>query len=784
MPYTNPFPWLPPRFVNGLFPYVRWTLLWFYQALDKLRLPMSLPAPGHKLPDVTEALACGCCEHICIGRGLPKRSVQEALVTPMGLPGDFQTAPFIAVWGGHAGFDPAVMLWSQEVLEAVNSEGASFFPGASGEQILVSCVDWTLMTTGVRVQIGKEVLLEITYLKGPCKKQDSNFAQPEAKARISPTKYPGSSRVMAKVTRELASLRGESLQSIPGKCLEPDELDCELDCLGWQAFGHAFVHTTLRINRSLYSIPSLDLCSDDGSIAGDSDPFEYEDQDDMEIQSFNDEEDDQMHIEPPEVRKAPYTIMNRGEIELRQKSVITEASELLQVSTEDGFVLLREYRWDLLRLQEAWFDNDQKVRNRCGLSTSCPSPAPSSVKSGPKTCSICMSAIDDLIALDCAHGFCAECWRGYLQTQVDDGKSAVQTRCPQHKCNRIVPTSFFGRFCDEERQKKYQEWCLRTYVDENAAVKWCTNPVGCQYACEYPGVEIVDVQCNCSFIWCWGCGEEAHKPASCQTVNQWNVKNSAESENISWIRAHTKKCPKCHKPIEKNQGCNHMVCSKAGGCGHEFCWLCLGDWSTHGTSTGGYYQCNIYDKQSKEGKHADEERSRLKAKHALDKYMFYFERFMDHDRGMKLTVTEEQDIEGKVQKLHDDHGFEIIELQFLYDALRQVRACRRVLKWTYVYGYYLDDSSEKNLFEFLQKDLEKNTDCLHEMLEKDFDRMFFNPSEGQPLSQADVHQNFKVFRSHATNYTNVTQKFMDKVLKDLGSDSGLGQKNLWQSSSS
>lgn len=28
--------------------------------------------------------------------------------------------------------------------------------------------------------------------------------------------------------------------------------------------------------------------------------------------------------------------------------------------------------------------------------------------------------------------------------------------------------------------------------------------------------------------------------------------------------------------------------------------------------------------------------------------MFYFERFMDHDRGMKLTVTEEQDCFSKV----------------------------------------------------------------------------------------------------------------------------------------
>jgi len=253
-------------------------------------------------------------------------------------------------------------------------------------------------------------------------------------------------------------------------------------------------------------------------------------------------------------------------------------------------------------------------------------------------------------------------------------------------------------------------------------------------------------------------------------VNQWNIKNSAESENISWIRANTKKCPKCHKPIEKNQGCNHMICSKAGGCGHEFCWLCLGEWSTHGTSTGGYYQCNIYDKQAKEGKHTDEETTRQKAKHALDKYIFYFERFMDHDRGMKLTVREENDIESKVQTLHDKHGFEIIELELLYDALRQVRACRRVLKWTYVYGYYLDEGGpENNLFEYLQKNLEQKTDCLHEMLEKDFDGIFFsNEADKLGPGSGEAHAKFMEFRSHVTNFTNVTQKFRDQILTDLG----------------
>ena len=70
-------------------------------------------------------------------------------------------------------------------------------------------------------------------------------------------------------------------------------------------------------------------------------------------------------------------------------------------------------------------------------------------------------------------------------------------------------------------------------------------------------------------------------------------KCSAESENVTWIIANTKKCPKCRKPIEKNQGCNHMTCRKtAQGCGHEFCWLCLGPWKDHGNATGGYYKCN------------------------------------------------------------------------------------------------------------------------------------------------------------------------------------------------
>ena len=63
----------------------------------------------------------------------------------------------------------------------------------------------------------------------------------------------------------------------------------------------------------------------------------------------------------------------------------------------------------------------------------------------------------------------------------------------------------------------------------------------------------------------------------------------------------TKLCPSCRKPIEKNQGCNHMTC-RSIGCKYEFCWLCMGPWTEHGSVTGGFYKCNKFDEMSVEVK--------------------------------------------------------------------------------------------------------------------------------------------------------------------------------------
>ena len=50
----------------------------------------------------------------------------------------------------------------------------------------------------------------------------------------------------------------------------------------------------------------------------------------------------------------------------------------------------------------------------------------------------------------------------------------------------------------------------------------------------------------------------------------------------------TQECPTCAATIEKDGGCNHVIC-KNTSCKAEFCWVCLGPWEPHGSS---WYNCN------------------------------------------------------------------------------------------------------------------------------------------------------------------------------------------------
>ncbi|KAK9932432.1 hypothetical protein M0R45_019670 [Rubus argutus] len=262
---------------------------------------------------------------------------------------------------------------------------------------------------------------------------------------------------------------------------------------------------------------------------------------------------------------------------------------------------------------------------------------------------------------------------------------------------------------------------------------------GCEYAVNYVGDnENYDVSCLCSYDFCWKCTEETHRPVDCNTVRLWILKNSAESENMNWILANSKPCPRCKRPIEKNQGCMHMTCSPP--CKFEFCWLCLGAWSDHGERTGGFYACNRYETAKQEGVYDEAERRREMAKNSLERYTHYYERWASNQLSRQKALVDLHQMQTvNMVKLSEIQCQPESQLKFLSDAWQQIVECRR-------------------FFEYLQGEAESGLERLHQCAEKEL----------LPFLNADgPSQEFIEFHTKLAGLTAVTKSYFENLVRAL-----------------
>jgi len=662
---------------------------------------------------------------------------------------------------------------------------------------------------------------------------------------------------------------------------------------------------------------------------------------------------------PPKqhARQPLYRILTRAEVAARRQAACADLASVLGLAPDGGDAarVLRAFGWDSGRAQDAWFARNDEVRARVGLAlppddaaaggsgggngggnggggngetTTTTTGAPPSLAAAAGAavvrCAICFDdhPVHATRAAACGHPFCEACWAGYAAAAVQAGPAAaLDLRCPTPGCGAAAPSALLRAALSEEDRARYDEYCLRSYVEDSPSMAWCPG-AGCDNAAErlvalgsvataapmrppplsggggggpssgggggrggggggsggggggsrggakpaaaaaaarqaggrggagasqaaaaaeaaaeaaaaaaaaaaaprrggrggapappaappaaapppppldptsvalLAAAELgtrpprgagplpnepppLDVLCcpqppakGCGATFCFACGEEAHRPVACGTVRGWLVKNSAESENLNWILANTKPCPKCHRPIEKNQGCMHMTCSQ---CRHEFCWLCSGAWAEHGERTGGFYACNRFEAAAaRRGAAAEgggggggaggvgagasggggagapsasassaaaalrlldaDARRREDARASLSRYMHYYERFDAHHRARLAARRDAARAAGEqLEQLSELARTPTSQLRFVADAWRQVGECRRVLKWTYAYGYYAFEgegdarwdadgqlSRSRQFFEFLQGDAERSLDQLHEVVE-------------------------------------------------------------------
>ncbi|EGX91804.1 RING finger protein [Cordyceps militaris CM01] len=459
------------------------------------------------------------------------------------------------------------------------------------------------------------------------------------------------------------------------------------------------------------------LSSDDDIMQDSADDMSTAEYDDDDF----DEPDPDFGLLPKQLYKknspghvVAFTVYKPIDIREQQDGMIAEVNMILDMGKEDAAIMLRHFRWNKERLLEDYMDHPEKVLEAAGLNSST-NDLPKLEAVPGFVCDICCEDEEGLetFAMKCGHRYCVHCYRRYLTQKIRDEGEAARIQCPSDGCGRSLDSRSLDLLVTSDLTGRYHELLNRTYVEDKDIFKWCPAP-DCPNAVEC-GIKKKDldkvvptVECSCGFRFCFGCPNPDHQPAPCDLVRKWLKKCADDSETANWINANTKECPKCQSTIEKNGGCNHMTCRK---CRYEFCWMCMGLWSEHGTS---WYNCNRYEEKS--GHEARD--AQTKSRTSLARYLHYYNRYANHEQSARLDRDIAAKTEKKMVQLQTTSGMSWIEVQYLNAASQALQTCRQTLKWTYAFAFYLTKTNLTEIFEDNQKDLEIAVENLSEMFEK------------------------------------------------------------------
>jgi len=163
----------------------------------------------------------------------------------------------------------------------------------------------------------------------------------------------------------------------------------------------------------------------------------------------------------------------------------------------------------------------------------------------------------------CNHEFCLLCIINYM-TQKINCNQTLEIKCPT-ECGQIFNEEEIKKILERspDLYKKYENFSRMAKLNQDPNVRSCVTPEckGYMRGDKYNNKLVCGI---CNNAMCFLCRNEWHEGLECEEAMNLEFKKYIE-------RVEVKECPKCKTKIEKNEGCNHMTCTR---CNYQFCWIC------------------------------------------------------------------------------------------------------------------------------------------------------------------------------------------------------------------
>ncbi|XP_036972008.1 E3 ubiquitin-protein ligase RNF14-like isoform X2 [Acanthopagrus latus] len=241
-------------------------------------------------------------------------------------------------------------------------------------------------------------------------------------------------------------------------------------------------------------------------------------------------------------------------------------------------------------------------------------------------CGVCFQGflgLDCVQLPECGHIFCRACLSHFCKLQIREG-SVQGVTCPEADCEAAPTPAQVKSLVGEELFSRYDRLLLQKTLDCMPDVVYCPR-----HSCGSPVIwdrSGTAAMCTvCAFAFCVICKKTYHGTEACQGKKKIVTENDAQQPTAGlpqseeglkalwddytsgskqrkkllesrygrktllggvvdclsegWVAINSKNCPCCFSRIQKDGGCNVMMCSR---CGRMFCWSCLTKLSSHG----------------------------------------------------------------------------------------------------------------------------------------------------------------------------------------------------------